>query len=319
MGPANGGLPRLKNLSIERGFEWPMNVAVQLTMFKLKGPIDLKLSTLADFLRRNTSLESLELDDLDVSRASRSEREEPIVLPHLTRLSVCHATCRHILRLLDLPSLKRFRVLSLEGRNPWLGHDWSEFCSRLLITTLKAQYLALPMGRITVVGHNGLDTRSLRFTEFSPATQGADVFKALANISLSSVNSLSLVEDMPEGDVLSTTTAICALLEHLPRVVLMRLCPSDLALEVVRRLCDDLELCPELKELEVMVMGRTCRMVAELLAEMVKARAGGGAERKMRRVECLLPTGSQRSEEVRARSVWSRLWKSELEKYLSDE
>lgn len=169
-------------------------------------------------------------------------------------------------------------------------------------------------------GHSGLDTQSLRFTEFSPTTYGAAMFRALANVSLSSVTSISLIDDMPEGNPAQPTAAICALLEYLTRVTFMRLCPGGLVLEVVRRLGDDLELCPELRELEVVVAGRTCRMVSEVMVEMVKARAGGGAERKMRKVECSPPADSQRSEEVRVRRVWGKLReRAELEKYLSDE
>ena len=82
---------------------------------------------------------------------------------------------------------------------------------------------------------------------------------------------------------------------------------------------DDSELCPELRELEAVVTGWTCRKVAECIVEMAKARVGG-AGGKMRRVECLPPSGSQRSEEVRVQRVWGRLQKkAELEKYLDAE
>ena len=317
--PVNGRLPRLKNLSVKGGIDWPTNIATQLTTFKLEGPIDLDSSTFTDFFRRNTPLVSLELNNINISGSSHGRKEEPIELPHLTKLTIHRTTCRHILRLLNPSSLKWLWVLSLEGRSPWWGCDWSEFCVRLMITTLKVRYCAL-YKRITVFGHSGLDTQSLRFAGFPPLTQCAAVLKALANVSLSSVTSISLIDNMPEGGVVLPTTTICALLGYLPRVTLMRLCPSDLALDAVQRLRDDLALCPELRELEAVVMGRTCRKVAEPMVEMVKARAGGGAERKMRRVECTLPAGSQRSEEVWVRRVWGRLReKAELEKYLSDE
>jgi len=125
---------------------------------------------------------------------------------------------------------------------------------------------------------------------------------------------------MPEEITSLPTAEICALLEHLPIVGRMRICPSGLALEVVWRLRDDLELCPELRELEVTVTSRTCRKVSGIMFEMVKARAVDGDGMMMRRVEYLLPKGSQRIEEVGVRMMWSRLWeKAELWKYLSGE
>lgn len=322
VGPVNGVLPRLKDLTIESGIcGWPMNIATQLTTFKLKGPVYLKPSALIDFLRRNTSLQSLELHTLDVPILSQDRREEPIELAHLTKLSVRDADCGHILALLNLSSLKRLWVSSYQGRNPWLDCGWSEPCTRLLITTLKARYCTFPDNTyksITVEGYSGLDTQALRFTEPSPGLLCATMFRALANGSLHSVTSLSLIDNMPEGGASPPTVEICALLGHLPRVVFMRLRPSDLALGVARCLRDDSESCPELRELEVTVTGRTCKSVSELAVEMVKARAGGGAGGKMRKVVYLLPVGSQCSEEVGIRRSWD-LKKAELESYLSDE
>ena len=319
LGSSNGGLLTLKNLSIERGIEWPMNVAVQLTTFKLKGPIDLESSALADFFRRNTSLRSLDLNNLNVLRSSHGRREQPIELPSLTKLAVHNMTSRHILSLLNLPSLIRLWVTSFKGRSVWSDYDWSKLCAQLRVTTLKAEYHAPPHKRITVEGASGLDTQSLRFVEFSPMTQSAAMLRSLANVSLASVTYVSVIDNMPEGNTSLPTAEICSLLEHLPRVRSMRFCPSDLALEVVRRLRDDLELCPELRGLEVMVTDHICETVAEILVEMVKARVSGGVRKVMRKVRYLLPKGSQRSEEVRVRRVWSRLWeKAELEKYLID-
>jgi len=304
MGSASGGFPRLKDLSVGGGIEWPMNVATKLTAFELRGPIDLRASALVEFFRRNTSLQSLGLNNLVVSKSSRSKGEEQTELPYLTKLSVRGTTPGHILPLLNLPSLKLLWVTSLEGRNAWSGYDWSDLCTRLLVTTLKAEYTASPHKRITVEGYSGLGAQSLSFTEFLPTVQA--VFRSLANISLASVTSLFLIDNMPEGIVSLPTAEICALLEHLPRVGLMRLCPSDLAVEVVRRLRDHSELCPELRELMVTVTCltvtcQTCKMVADIVVEMVKARASGGDEGIVRRVERLLPTGSGRREEV----MWS--------------
>jgi len=281
--------------------------------FKLTGPIRLELPTLIEFFRRNASLESLELTNLDVQIQSDCYREEPIELPHLTQLSVRNATCGCMLSLLNLPSLNRLWVYSLGGRNPWSDYDWPKLCSRLSITNLEVQYGASIHERITVAGSRGLDTQALRFTVFSPATQGVTLFRSFSSASLSSVTSVSLIGNIPEGSLSSSlTAAICGLLEQLPRVERIRLCLSGLAVEVTRRLSENSELCPELRELEVTVTGETCaRTIVELLAKVAMARAGDGDDGKTRRVECLHPVGSQRSGEVRTRAVWGRSWNRE--------
>ena len=279
---ASGVLPRLKVLSVKGGINWSMNVATHLTTFELQGPMNLDLPTLVKFFRKNTSLESLKLDDLDIRGPPASCREKPIELLHLTKLSVHNATCGSLLSLLNLPSLKRLWVFSLKGRNPWSDYNWSKHCSRLSLANLEAQYLASQHERITVFGSVGPGTESLRFTEFSPVTQGATLFESFSNASLPSITSLFLIKDMPEGGVPSSlTAAICNLLEQLPRVERMRLCPSELTVEVMRRLSNDSELCPELRELEVTVTDETRRAVVELEAEVVKVRAGGGDGRKI--------------------------------------
>jgi hypothetical protein len=302
--PVPGGLPMLKILSIEKCINWPINVATHLTKFKLKGPMRLELPTLIEFFRRNTSLESLELMDLDVWRPPNSYREEPIELPHLTELSIHNATCGCMLSLLALPSLNCLWVCLFKGRDPWSDYDWSEPCNRLSITNLKAQHSVSLFEGITVTGSSGLDTQSPRFTAFSPATQAVTLFRSLSNASLPSVTSISLIRNMPEGIVSSSlTAAICGFLEQLPQVERLRLCPSGLAVEVTRRLSENSGLCPELKELDVTVTGETCRTIVELVAKLIKVRSGGGDGRKVRRVEYLHLAGSQCSEDSRARVV----------------
>ena len=94
-----------------------MAVVTHLTTFKLKGPMDLKLTTIAGLLQKNPLLELLELTDLNV-RGSRGAQEGPIELPHLNELSVRYTSCRYILALLSLPSLKHLWVSSRGGQNP---------------------------------------------------------------------------------------------------------------------------------------------------------------------------------------------------------
>jgi hypothetical protein len=314
--PANGGLPRLKNLSVRGGFRWPMNVAIQLTTFKLTGPINLESSDLTDFLRRNTSLESLELNNLNVSRPSKSKREEPIELLYLTKLAVRNATFGCVLSLLNLPSLKQLWVSSDGERNLWSDTDWSELCPRLAITNLEAQYFAPPYERIEVLGSKGLDTQSLRFTEFSLQTQGYALFESLANASLSSVTSLSLINGMPEQDPSPLTNEICALIEHFPRVERLRLCPSHLALEVVLCLRDGSGLCPELRELQVTVTPMCWMSIFRAVFQVVKDR--GGTKRRLRSVECL-PNGSEQERET-VRVKWDGSWNDRgLDRYIGDE
>jgi len=285
--PVSGILPTLKILSIGGCTNWSINVATHLTTFKLEGPIRLELPTLVEFFRRNTSLESLEFTNLDVWRPLNNHRAEPIELPHLTTLLVRDATCGCMLSLLKLPSLNRLCVFSLKGRNPWSDYDWSKLCSRLSITNLEGHYSASIRETITMTGSSGSDTQSFDFRE---ATHGPALFRSLSNTPLPSVTSVSLIKNMPEGVSSSLTAAICGLLEQLPRVERMRLCPGGLAVEVTRRLSENSELCPELRELEVMVTGETCAE-AELMAKVARVRGDG---REMITVETLYPASSQR-------------------------
>ena len=292
--PVSGRLPMLKILSIGGCTNWSINVVTHLTTFKLEGPIRLELPTLIEFFRRNTSLESLELTNLDVWRPLNNHRVEPIELPHLTTILVRDATCGCLLSLLNLPSLNRLCVFSLKERNPWSDYDWSKLCSRLSITSFEGHYSASIRETVTITGSNGSDTQSFDFRE---AAYGPTLFRSLSNASLPSVTSVSLIRNMPEGGVSSSlTAAICGLLEQLPRVERMRLCPGGLAVEVTRRLSENSELCPELRELEVMVTGETrARTIAELMTKVARVRGDG---REMITIESLYPVGSQRFTET---------------------
>jgi hypothetical protein len=125
---------------------------------------------------------------------------------------------------------------------------------------------------------------------------------------------------MPEARVSSLTAAIYGLLEKLPQVEHINLCPSSLALAVLRRLRDHSELCPGLRDLEVMVTDETCEAAVELVAEMVEGQAGCGNGRNMRRVGCSPPTASQRNEGMGAQVVCNKFWdKFGLDRYVSSE
>ena len=290
---ANVGLPKLRALFIEGSPNWPINVATHLTVFKLKGTMSLELGTLAEFLRRNTSLSSLELTGLTLWKSSGWHREALIELPHLYKLSIRDATCGCALALLRLPSLKRLRVSSSGGQDPWRYTPWANLCSRLLVTSLEAHHRSSERDGITVVGwSNGQDTHSLRFTEFnSPTVLGAALFGSLSNTSLSSVTSLSLIKHMPEGCMSSSLiAAICDLLRYLPQVERMRLRPSQLVVKVIRRLSGDQKLCPELRELAIRITAEASKPVLRLLTEM-KARADGDSGRRMITVKLLSGNG----------------------------
>lgn len=270
--PLHSGPPKLKVLLVEGSPNWPMNVVTSLTIFRLKGTKTLKLETLAKFFRRNTSLETLELINLDVWKPSNWHRIEPIVLPHLVKLSVRDATCGCALALLRLPSLEQLRISSIRGQDPWTYSPWSEFCSRLHTVSLEAHHRSSSRNGITVTGWSkGMDTRSfLRFTEFNSLDHlGTALFGSLSRASLSSVTSVSFIKHMPDGcRSPSLIAAICNLLEHLPQVERMHLRPSRLVIGVVRRLSGDQKLCPGLRELGIKATESACKTVLSLVAGM---------------------------------------------------
>ena len=301
----DGGLPRLRYLTIQGGFNWAMKVAKNLTTLKLQGPMDLQLAAFAEFLRANTSLESLSLIHLD-ALGSPGRREEPINLPHLNALLVHHAKCECVLALLTLPSLGSLAVSSTGGQSFWSDSPWSGFVSRLSITSLKAQYYSPSYGSITVVGSNGLDPQPLYLKEFSHTTATTALFRLLSNPSLSSVTSFSFVDNMPEGFMSrQQISVICGLLDHLSRVECMRLCPSGLAIEVVRRLGDDSELCPGLRGFEIMVTDRARDVIEDLVYEVLEARSGSGDGWQMRATRYSYLEGLPLMES-RTKMVWEK-------------
>lgn len=109
--PANGGPPRLENLFPKEGQVADGSERCYITddVKAKRSPrhrVSHESSDFIDFFWRNTTPESLKLNDLSVSRSSLSKQEEPVELPHLTRLSVHNATFGYVLSLLNLPPLK---------------------------------------------------------------------------------------------------------------------------------------------------------------------------------------------------------------------
>ena len=280
-GGYEGSLPRLRDLSIQGGFNWPMKTAKHLSNLKLQGPMDLEFTVFAGFLRKNTSLESLDLTDVNVLKPFSNCQEKSIELPHLNKLRVCDdgTTCGGALPLLNIPSLRRLSVVST-AQQGFLSHSpWSQFCGGLSITSLKAGYCAPPRGyaTITVVGSDESGIQSLYLKELSYPGISTPLFRSLSNPSLSSVTSFSFVDDMPEGILsLRQVSAICDLLKHLSRVECMHLCPSRLAVGVVRRLRDDPELCPGLRVLGIIVTDKIREKSQNLVGDMLKSRTSGG-------------------------------------------
>lgn len=320
--PTQSNLSRLETLSIYGRYNWPVKVATNLTTLKLMGFMELELTTLTEFFRRNTTLESLELANMTVRESPSYHREEPIELPHLVKLSVRGATCGSALALLNLSSVKHLWV-SLGERVPWSDSLWPEICSRLLITSLEAEYST--SNTITVAGSRGPDTHILRLVETnkSPPILGTALFKLLSNASLSSVTSLHLVKNATEkGMSPQLIAAICNLLKHLPQVEHVRLCPSTLAVAGMTQLSGNPRLCPELRRLEVVVTEKTCKLILGFLTQLVEARAGGGDRSRIQNVTGLYPADPEllRREKVGIRVVWKKhRMEAGLEEYMSGE
>ena len=279
-------LPKLRHLSTDGGFNWPMTVAKNLTTAKLEGQKDLDLAVFTEFLRRNTSLEYLELTNLTIRQSPGHRQEASIDLPHLKELWVKNVACDSALTLLNLPSLKRLSVSSESGEIFRLHSQWPEFCSRLSITNLEATHYNRK--NIAIAGFDGSGSRSLYFYLHSPSSRHivTALFRSPSNHSLSSVTSFSFINDMPEGVITwQQTWAICDLLKYLSRVERIRLCPNRLVTEAVRRLMVHTELCPELRELSVVVPEQVCRATVALVGQMLKARAGGSDGWEMTMIE----------------------------------
>ena len=279
-GSYDKGLPKLRYLTIKGGFDWTMKVAKNLTTLKLQGPLVLELAVFAELLRMNTSLESLNLSHLNAQESPGHRREEPINLPHLDTLSVFNATCGCALTLLTLPSLKTLVVSSSNlGRSFWSDSPWSDFVNRLSITSLEAWCSPPSNENIRVVGSNGPDTLPLYLKDSSSKTTIVALFRSLSNPSLSSVTSFSFINNMPEGVMSPEQISVtCDLLKHLSRVECMRLCPSGLVVEALRRLRDDSGLCPELRKLDIMVSAEALWRVMNLVDEVLEAWSGEGDE-----------------------------------------
>lgn len=305
-GRCNGGLPKLRDLSIRGGFIWPMTVAKDLKTFQLQGSIDLELSVVTELLRRNTLLESLELTNLVVRELPSHYKEESIELPHLKNLSISNSTYGSVMTLLKLPSLKRLVVSSKSPRvNFWFEPLWSKFCRKLSITRLEAQHRPSSRGSITVVGSNGYgpDSESFYLKDFSNMEIHIALLRSLSSLFLSSVTMFSFINNMPEGALpLGYMYTTCELLKHLSRVECMCLCPSQLAVGVVRRLRDDSKLCPRLRRLWV----KAPLAALDLVDEMLKIRASGGDEWEMRIIESQYPSDFPHGTEPVTRAVWKK-------------
>jgi hypothetical protein len=309
----DGGLPRLRDLSIRGGFNWPLAAARHLKTLRLRETMDLELAVFARFLRRNTSLQYLDLTYVNILKTFSYRQEEPIKLPYLNELQVRinDGTCGRALALLRLPSLKRLSVIS-EARQGFLSHSpLSEFCSQLSITSLEGGYCVPPRGNatITVVGSNELGTRSLCFEEFPFPGMSTTLFRSLSIPSLASVTSFSFGNEIPEGIMSSQQIlAICDLLKHLSRVERMSLSPSRLAVGIVRRLRNDSELCPRLRVLGIIVTPEIRETAANLVVEMLKSRASGGDKWEMsgKPTLCWSTTDWKSGGGLRFQMVWEK-------------
>ena len=296
--------PGLRVLSIGRSQNWPINTAAHITTLELRGPMDLKFETLSGFFRRNLTLQTLELIDLDVLDLFDRHLEEPVELPHLNRLSVVNTACGRLPTVLRLPSLRHLHVLSSGPQDTWSDSPWPKFCGGLRITNLGAKYDPSRREGITVVGFRGLGARSSHFAVFNaPIALGTALLGSLRNSSLTSVTSLSLIRDMPEGGTPPPLiTAVCDLLDCLPQVKYMRLRPGELVVEVLRRLSSDPELCRELRGLEVVVTEKTCETVGKFVFRMLKARVCVDGRRKISIFK------GQSDGKVGTRVAWRKFW-----------
>jgi len=313
--PEYNRLPRLRHLSVKKTLHWPVELTSGLTTFKLEGHMTVPPEKLTGFLRRNPTLESLELINLHVPYDFLPDKA--VELDHLARLSVKNVQHGHIFPYIALPALKSLEIGPFDQPPRWVGSVWFGLQVPSGITTLTITYHGSEgdRDRISVVGFDKKSNRLLALAEHSVGRRFTPVLCALASASLGSVTTLYFDEDAKnlEGEV--SSDPILALFRSLPQLRRVGLGWGHITNKVLTCL-NDRRLCPELKDLRVKVVRRSYFPIFKLVHKLARSRAD--AEQWLNTVECTISDGDESDTEVTQR-LWDSLFqRSDLTSLLRD-
>lgn len=305
--PEHNRLPRLRHLSVKKTFYWPVEFTSGLTTFKLEGNMTIAPGKLTNFLRRNPTLESLELVNLHVPYEFLPERT--IELDHLTKVSIRNVEHGHILPYVALPALEDLEIGPFEQPPPrWVNSVWFGLQVPPGITTLAITYHGSEedRNRVSAVGFDKTSRRLLTLAEHSVERRLTPVLDALANASLALVTTLCFSEEGTNFEDQVSSTPILALLRSLPLLGQVDLGWGHLTTRVVTCLDERRRLCPELKDLKVKVTRQSCYSVFKSVEKLVLSRAD--AEQWLSKVECIVSDADGDGEATRR--SWESLFQS---------
>ena len=301
--PEHNWLPRLRHLSAKKTLYWPVEFTSGLTTFKLEGHMTITPEKLIAFLRRNPTLESLELINLHVPYHFLPE--EPVELDHLTKLSIQNVEHGHIFPYVTLPALKSLEIGPFEQPQPrWVDSVWFglQVPSKITAITITYHGFGRDQNRISVVGFDKASQRSLILAERSVGRRATPILNALANTPLDLVTTLCFIEEGSDLEDQVSSAPILSLLKSLPLLRQINLGWGHLTSKVIGCLNDHKRLCPELKDLRVGVTRQSCSLVFESVQKLTLSRAD--AEQWFSKVECIVLESDGGAEATR------RLWDS---------
>ena len=305
--PEYNRLPRLRHLSVKKTLSWPVEFTSGLSTFKLEGHMTITPEKLINFLRRNPTLESLELVNLHVPYEFLPERS--VELDHLTKLSIRNVEHGHIFPYVALPALEDLEIGPFEQPPPrWVNSVW--FCLQVPpgITALTITYHGSEgdQNKISAIGFDKTSRRLLTLEEHSVGRRVAPVLDALANASLVLVTTLCFNEEGTDFEDQVSSTPILALLRSLPLLRQVDLGWGHLTSKVITCLDEHRQLCLELKDLRVKVTRQSCSSVFKSVQKLVLSRAD--AEQWLSKVECIVSESDGDAEATRR--SWESLFQS---------
>ena len=301
-------LPNLRYLSVKKSLDWPMKFATGLARFKLEGPMVASVATLTDFLRRNQSLEHLEL--VNVTIPFSLSRTQPIALNRLVAFLTHNVENGNILSHVTLPRIQTIELAPVLPPREWFPTVWSDLQLPSNVDTVSLHYNhAIGAGssmEISIIGVNKRRTQSFNLSERTAGAQFTTLFGALTEVSLDSVTSLCFDGDQGrEPQTWPLPSPNGALLGNLPHLTSIYVYWNCVVEDIIQCLIDSPRTCPELKDVRVKVTLDTCDRVFGLVLALAKRRHT--AKQPLHHVECVVGEVRVRGGTVPGRSPVSTL------------